>query len=306
MKNVEITQRLLHLCKPTNNDIGAMTLEQSAVIMDSINSGLDLFYSLLPARLKETLWSAKIRKPRTVNVNVIDGSSQLISPVFTSNEYGSTIKIAGDDSFNEIVNDKELLDIYSGSSGIKSAVVYGDTVPLSTAFTRVIGDPELNTGERLIRDDQLLSYDYSADDVPANSNSIYGGGFNYRENRLSSREVGRPFRYALDKVGMGDIIGMIRIYPMPAIEYKMRARVELAPPVVKITELLNTTDLFIPERYIGMVSPICAYYLRLSSYFDETKNKLVTEMYDDSLKRMSTIPDYLGLENNYVETASGY
>ena len=121
MKNVEITQRLLHLCKPENNDMGAMTFEQSAVIMDSINSGLDLFYSLLPPRLKETVLSSKIRAPRSVDVNVIGGSSSLVDPVFNSDEFGSTIKIDGDSTFNEVVKDDQLLDIYNGNSGVKSS-----------------------------------------------------------------------------------------------------------------------------------------------------------------------------------------
>ena len=286
--------------------MGALTLQQSADLTDAINSGLDTFYSLLPRRLKETTASVTLNAPKTVSVQANNGSNVLDNSVFTSEQYFSTIKIDGDDNFNEIVNDKELLDAYSGTTGSKSATIYGDTAYLTTAFTRLITNPQLSSGEMLIRDDELLGYENNSSSEGRVSGGYYSGNDNFSENRMNRRTVGRPDRYAIDHVGMGDIIAIIRVYPIPVMSYKMRFRIELAPPVIKQTQLKDATELHVPARYIGQFIPICADYLRMSSFFDKSKDAIVEKQYERAIQRLDLIEDHVALPDNDVSTEAGF
>lgn len=116
-------------------DLAALSAGDRSLIVQSINQTLDWWDSNAPPALRNRPWTTTLRAPRTVSVTVTR-DSQAIEFASDPGEsaIGCTIVIEGDTSQNRLHSLTELKLSFLGTTGTRTATLYGDGAPLPSGF----------------------------------------------------------------------------------------------------------------------------------------------------------------------------
>lgn len=178
-------------------------------IANDITATLQQVYTSAPAIYKSRL-SALLPGPKTITVSVTKGST-----AFTTGDtytVGSTIRITGDDVFNEIVDTETLMLPFKGPTGSVSATVWHDSIPLPVTVSRVSDSVMVNETPIMWMED-------------ARGQFIAG---------RQRREAGTPMVYWVESMFADQTPNLkIRVFPMPDRDVTFAAEVENLPPVIE-------------------------------------------------------------------------
>lgn len=213
-------------------DLATVSASAKLDIVQAINAGLQIVWSLMPAEAKTTTITGTLRAPATVAFTIPARYSNLLtSPAFTEAQRGCTVMVGDDASPNEVAATNAILDEYLGTVLSGNAIVYGDAIPLNAVIERVVSEP-----------------------------AVFVAGTQWRtlvkqtENfaRLPKTASGAPQRYTLIPVGGSqgaDPSFFFRVWPLPDQDYKFRFDAELSASRVTFAQVTQTpASLAIPDR----------------------------------------------------------
>lgn len=181
----------------------------------------------------QTRRGQRLAAMETVSVTATEGSGDIsFSGTFVD---GSTIRIDGDDAWNEVrleVAQKKLLIPFNGSTGVHSATLYHDVAPLGTDEAEILGRPLLEGYGFLTKSVNridLIQYPHEPADYGRRTRAING----------MQRVTGRPTHFWVES-GYNSVHGgldRIRLYPTPTGITQLSYDVRLLARTVTVTDL---------------------------------------------------------------------
>lgn len=234
--------------------------EDQSSQLESVQPGdLDEVASAITGAMQEVFFSApeEIREQRSGSalrapLNTTATATQYSTTISALSGYaswmnGCTIRLAGDDQDNELVNATTLATPYMGATGTGiQATIYNDCINLDPTVDHVKGPVELpNQAPLYPANDRLNFLQWLG--VPLitdTSGRAYGSPFFY----FYKRTVSRPRAWFCEGYydsAQGFYQKRLRIGPMPDTTYPVAYRVALSPPRYSAADIDNgdhTTD----------------------------------------------------------------
>lgn len=266
-----------------------LTADARLEILDAINGALQKLDALAPTHTKQAQASLYLAAPQTVSIGVTNGSSEVTLGSFTTDQYGCTIRIDGDDIDNQVAGIASLLHPYGGATGTVSATIYSDAVALPEPYSSIVGDPTiLETGNPLTLN-RLVSDSRRAKQTGAPNHY-------WVEANARNRNPSHP--------------AIIRFYPMPSRSYRLEVDAILAPARVKFSDLLTSgDDLPIRAEHVeSYLLPIARAILTDSDFWISADSKAsVRNSAETAESKYSALtPQTLSTPSNRVGTPAGY
>ena len=115
-------------------DLAALSASDRATICTAINAALTWFDTNAPAPLRNRPWNGTLRATRTVTVNVTHGSQAFSFDTDPGDFIGCTLVIDGDSRQNRVHSATELKLPFLGTTGARTATLYGDGIALPSGF----------------------------------------------------------------------------------------------------------------------------------------------------------------------------
>jgi hypothetical protein len=201
-------------------DIFALSLPQATEVAGALSRALAEYFRFGPRQLSRTSASVQLRAPRTLPALQVSAGAVEVSSgsPFPTSQRGSSLLIDGDPAVNEIVSSVGWLHPYQGTSGERSAVVYGDCLPVSSRLVeRIVSDPWVHSPETerrplaRVRDEHV---GLRQADAPA---------------------TGIPERYGIQPAGVSrgaTAEYLLRVWPMPDRPVVLKFEADVQPDTI--------------------------------------------------------------------------
>jgi len=258
MTSTQAIQSVLDLTDIKSLD-GA-SINHRLILANALTASVQLWFELAPSIYKRTRATFATTYPQAVTCVFEPGGNTASAEVFTDAMRGSTVLIAGDNTWNEVVDRSTVLYPYRGTANSVNAVVYGDCWTFfDFAIERIAGDVEYQTGDGKIgllspRETgrrQLHSHHSSI-----NAFANYGTGWGFAGGSADIRQIREvPTCYTLEPVGdsvnSGDLDAtmMVRLDPIPSRGLSLSAMVDILPRTYGVQHVTNTPlNLPVPDE----------------------------------------------------------
>lgn len=218
-------------------DFTKLSMSELTDLMEAANTALQTCYNLLPVYFKEMTEGFYLRAPRAItNVGVTQFSKQVTASSFLAAELGSTIRLDGDDQWNQVTGTSTLLNPYMGTTGTVNGTVYGDSIfsdeyPLD----RIIGNPKFpNQGGYPLGPLTMLQG--------------YG-----QAGWLYEQSIGVPRTWWVQTYGNSQGNSpfiVIKFAPLPDQAYPVNVRMGFWPKRLTIADYHNGSTLVVPSQFI--------------------------------------------------------
>ena len=153
MKAIALANRLKRdLDEKSLSDVSSDSRQE---ILDCINGALQRMHAVAPDHTKITTASLYLDAPATVTIGVTQGETAITGSTFSSDQYGRTIRVAGDSIDNQIAGTSSLLHPYAGPTGTVTATVYSDAIALPEPYSELVGDPRILETQRTLTHHKL-------------------------------------------------------------------------------------------------------------------------------------------------------
>ena len=319
MTTTQAIQSVLDLTAIKSLD--AASINHRLVLANCLTAAVQEWFELAPAIFKRTRSTFATVGPTTVACVFEPGETTASAEVFSDYQRGSTVVIAGDATWNEVVDRSTVLHPYRGSANSASAIVYGDCWPFfDFAIERIAGDVEYQTGDggigllppRETGRRQLHNHFSSL-----NAFSSYGPGWGFSEGATDVRQIRPvPTCYTLEPVGdsvaTGDLDAamMVRLDPIPSQSLSLSAMVDILPRAYGVAHVTNTPlTLPVPdERFHSTLLPILAYRVANSSIGTVEPGKMggIREDANDARRRIALLPKVRHRTQSRILSKPGY
>lgn len=300
MTSLGLAQRLLRHLK--FKDWGEMPIEAQLEIVDALNVALAIYFAEAPETYRRLNLSYLLAGPQTVTITTTNGSKTVSDTPFANYTRGAMLRIEGDDQWNRIDGDSQLLMPYLGLSGSHTATVYGDVTALGfNEIERVITWPQLNNGS-------VLALDESMRERPGRFFRDLGdlaSGVDY--------DTGCPrwhiFDYLNDlTAGRNEKAGLLRVYPLPDQDYTIRFEAIVAPLHLSLSAINTSVDLpvrnYHAERFLV---PLALRELAHGGLWEREDTRRSTQVRGDTAEtNLETINHEIGTPANRLGTPKGY
>jgi hypothetical protein len=268
MTTTETAYRLLRHCPVT--DLAALSLSQAKEVMGAISVAVGYYFRKAPAVLRQTSASVVLAAPRVVNnLAVTAGALEVTSgSPFATAQRGSSLRIDGDLNRNEVVSAVGWLNPYQGTSGTRSATVYGDAVPIGTQLIEnILSDPilldqQIDVSHRTPLKRASLEHDLAA---------------------FHRDSIGLPTHYAIQPTGVSRGASsqfLIRVWPVPERQMVMRFECNVQPDM--FDELaLTATPLEMPfsdDQMETIILPLAEREMLGTTLLDEVKENIAAQI----------------------------
>jgi hypothetical protein len=287
MKAIALAKRLTRDLNEIS--VNEPTSDSKQELLDAINGALQRLDAIAPFQSKTTLASLYLESAVTVSIGVTRGSTEITGATFSNDQYGRTVRIAGDDIDNQIAGINSLLHPYTGPTGTVSAVIYSDAVALPEPYVELVGDPIIiETGRCLcLFKNRNLTWHRKAISQP---NSYWV------ESNAGNRSPVAP--------------AIIRFDTMPDKAYRIQVGVILAPARVLFSDLLTSgPELPIREEHVELyLLPVARGILSTSILWRDadSKSSAREEAKLAEQKYEVLAPKSLATPNGRVTTKYGY
>lgn len=125
-------------------DFTKLSMDGQMDILEAANAALQRLYNALPTYFKEQAQGFVLPAPLAVSgISVTQFSKSVTGITFTSAQFGMTIVLDGDQGWNQIIGESELLNPYMGDTGTVAGTIYGNAIHSDTfPLDRIIGNPQ--------------------------------------------------------------------------------------------------------------------------------------------------------------------
>lgn len=255
MKAIALANRLAR----DLNEKSAVDLAADArlEILDAINGALQKMHAVSPPNTKITTSAIYLDAPTTVTFAVTQGETAITGLTFSSDQYGRSIRIAGDDIDNQIAGTSSLLHPYTGATGTVTATIYADAVAIPEPYSELVGDPRiLETGRDLIH--------HKIRFVTWHRRNVCEPRFYWVEPNAGNRSSPAP--------------AVVRFDSLPDRAYRLTAEAMLAPARVSFSDLLAPgPEISIRQEHVEIyLLPIARGLLTASELWKNPESKSAT------------------------------
>ena len=302
MNSASFAQRLLRFL--TVKDLGLLPADDALGLVDAINAGIQEYYSLVPSAYKGTTFSGILTPAQQVTATFTNGSNFFTGWTASAAQKGFTLVAGTDTRQNTIVGPNEMLDVYTGPSGIFASQIYGDCLHMEQIIERFTSDPVLVDYNRVLMRDE----NWRREGI----RGVWPGTFQlYPYGSYSFRQVRVPWKYWIERQGEsqnGLPPFMLRVDSLPDVEYRVRIEGLLAPAQVQFNDLIIPKTLSLDSYVVeSTVLPMAAYRLLTHPLFANDKlAKIVTEQYMTAVKMSKDKTPDQGASVNWVGTPRGF
>ncbi len=270
-------------------DPSALPDDAALDVLSAINSGLADFYRLAPENFRKTTFSTTLRKPESVNVEFeVQYSNVVLSPTFSTRQIGCTLRVSGYPMDCRIAGPAIVLDDFLGTTLTGSGTVFGDAVVINGQIERLTSD---------VRVRGLTLQEWKVLDQKAFP-------------QCDPQASGVPDRYKIEPLGIcqgGDTAALLRVYPIPLVDYIVRFEALLsAARKVTFAMLTDAEDLPVADAYAeSILAPICAQHLLTSPFWNGPKLSTVEDA-RAAFEKLNLLPREMATAHNTVGTREGF
>lgn len=236
-------------------------------LANALSAATQEWFSLAPSLYKRTRSAYATPAPEILDCVIEPGATTTSEEIFDDTMRGSTVLIAGDATWNEVVDRSTVLYPYLGSTDSTTCTVYGDCWPFfDFAVDRVASDIECQTGDGKIT---LLTPRETGRRIAPGTDARFGfyGPGPFTQSVSDIRVIrDKPAAYTLEPVGDSrssgtlDATALIRLDPIPNRGLNLMATLDILPRAYTIDHVTNT-PLVMPvpdERIHSTLLPLLA------------------------------------------------
>ncbi len=254
MTTAQLSQRLAQ--KMWGTDFARLSMTMAEELRDAINMGLaQLAKHLAPARrVRDTAFV--VEGPRSVQVTMTAGSPDFTlatalpigSYVTSADLVGRGIIIGGSPALNRLLTSSQMVEPWLGVSGLQSATLYGDGIPLG------------------VRTDQLSGGARWQSESAASAETLTFRETSPDAQRLATvTTLGQPTEWWLENFAGGDaqeVALVLRLWPLPSTRGLVRIPISQLPAEVSLEDL-HVTPRALPINTLeqGFFTALVAGYL---------------------------------------------
>lgn len=276
-------------------DLSALESDKALELVDAINFGIQTFFSLAPNSYSRTTLSHTVQTPDTANLSLTKGSNATDTASFLRTQRGSSVIIEGDAKINEITGETTLLHDYSGPTGIHTAKIYYDAVPVTDfLILELVTEPKIVETGKTIR--QMSD----------------GNHRNTVDPRYES-ETDYPEYYTLEYVGGSldadiDAVFQLRFVPRPVVTCSIKFDAHILPVAYEIPVLTTPATVPVPHSLVSrLLVPLIEGRLSDSTLWGDTGDKNVAQARAAAAEqRIQQLPAYYARRRGVVKTRYGW
>ncbi len=294
--------RVVDLCnrigrRARGGDFTKLALNGQQDIITAINASLARLYDALPTYFKEQTQGFVLPAPLTITgVGVTQYSKFVTGVTFTEAQFGQTVVLEGDGTWNQIIGGNELLVPYMGPTSTVQGTVYGNALHSTTyPLDRVIGNP-------MFANQNLFPL---ANFTMANNNGL-------QSNWVWQNQVGLPQTWWPQVFGNSQgkrPIMVLRFAPAPAQAFAMTVRIAFWAKRITMADYDANSELTVPDQFIEKVLiPMSqAEFMVSPDYNNDLKDAdLIIKRADDGEKFARLQYGQIASPSNRVFTPIGY
>lgn len=291
MTTVQLFQRIGRRAR--GGDFTKLALTEQGDVIEAANTALQAVYNALPAYFKELTEGFLLPAPITTTLTVDNGSQTLSSDVFTPEQFGRSILIDGDATWNQILGTNRILNPYLGTTGEKSVVIYGDAVYSERyPFDRIIGNPRLANQSRTPL-------------IPTLGRSNDNGAWLYQQS------LGLPRVWWTQVMGNSqgnEPLLVLRFAPAPSEACAVNIRMSFWPKRLTLSDVANAEPIVVPDQFIETSLLPLALEALMSTPIWESKNdeQLIMKRAAEGLAFAAGQPGQVAAPSNRSYTPVGY
>lgn len=287
MKAIALAKRLSRDLNEIS--VNEPTSDSKQELLDAINGALQRLDAIAPFQSKTTLASLYLESAAAVSIGVTRGGTEITGATFSTDQYGRTVRIAGDDIDNQIAGTTSLLHPYTGATGTVTATIYSDAIALPEPYVELVGDPVIIETGRTLAHHRIRAVTWH------------------------KKRVGEPRCYWVE-ANAGNrspvVPAVIRFDTMPDKIYRLEVGMILAPARVLFSDLLTPgPELPIREEHVELyLLPIARGLLSTSILWRDadSKSSAREEAKIAEQKYEVLAPKSLATPNGRVTTKYGY
>lgn len=295
MKTIALASRLMRDLK--EKSLADLTADTRLELVDAANFAFQKLHSIAPPHSKQVIASFYVPAPRTVSLEVTEGSATITGYAFPDADLYRTIRIDGDAVDNQILGTDSLLHPYAGPTGTVSAVIYGDAILVPSTIEEIVSDLHI------IDTRTKISQDFSK--------TI--GSIDFGHHQSPQKRVGRPDRWWPESKAENQnppVPAIMRLNTLPDAAYRIQADATKAPLRITFLDIMDSdSEIALREEHIeSYLIPIARGHLTKSSMWADSSTK--AEAKDEAKTAMNEYsilaPKTLSTPANRVGTPKGF
>lgn len=235
-------------------DFTKLSMTEQTDIANAANAALMRLYNALPTYFKQQTQGFVLPAPLSItNIGVTQYSKTTTGYTFSNAQFGQTVVLDGDQGWNQIIGENELLNPYMGETGTTQGTIYGNAIHSDTyPLDRIIGNPQL---------------------ANQSQTPLFGPNIINRNNQgtwawMFSQTVGIPASWWPQVFGNSQgkkPIMVIRFAPAPLSAMAVNVQIGFWPKRLTLADYDNSTTLCVPDQFIeGAFIPMCLQQLMQS------------------------------------------
>lgn len=278
-------------------DFTKLSMTEQTDLAEAVNTALQRLYNALPTYFKEQTQGFVLPSPLAISsVGVTQYGKTVTGITFTEAQFGQTVVLDGDGSWNQIVGTDELLNPYMGATGTVGGTIYGNAFHSTTfPLDRIIGDPRFADQTR----SPYFNYNITRVNEPTSAYWFY------------AQQTGFPLTWWTQVFGNSQgnkPIMVLRFAPAPNTAIGINVRIGFWPKRITLLDYDNATELCVPDQFIeSALIPMCLQAFMSSPAWLTKGDETMIEARGDKGEAFARgQPGQIGSPNNQIFTPFGW
>lgn len=279
-------------------DFTKLSLTEQTDILEAVNAALQQVYNALPTYFKELTEGFALPAPLAITgVGVTQFSKTVTANTFTRAQLGRTVRLDGDDQWNQVNGTGELLNPYMGATGTVAGTVYGDAI-FSDIYPmdRFIGFPR---------------YPNQSFGWPINFMGFISGNMGF-PNWPYMWSIGTPRGAWVQTFGNSQghsPMAVLKFSPLPDTDYPVNVRIAFWPKRLSLADYQAASTLVVPSQFLepALIPLALRAYMRSPSWNREINDSdLIIQDAKEAEIYLRQQPGQIGAPNNRVYCPIGF
>ncbi len=278
-------------------DFTKLSMTEQTDLAEAANTALQRLYNALPTYFKEQTQGFVLPAPLAISgVGVTQFGKTVTGVTFTDAQFGQTVVLDGDGSWNQIIGTDELLNPYMGATGTVGGTVYGNAIHSTTyPLDRIIGDP------RFANQTQAPFFDYKITRVNEPTSAYW----------FYAQQTGFPLTWWPQVFGnsQGNTpIMVLRFAPAPNAAIGINVRIGFWPKRITLADYDAATELVVPDQFIEpcLIPMATQAFMSSPAWLTKGDEAMIEARGDKGELYAKNQPGQIGAPNNQIFTPVGF
>ncbi len=234
-----------------SGDFTKLSMTEQTQLTRAANAALMRLYNALPDYFKEQTQGFVLPGPIAITGVGVTRFGRFVTGVtFSAEQFGQTVNLDGDQGWNQIIGDNELLNPYMGQTGTTQGTIYGNAIYSTTyPLDRIVGNP------------QFANQSQTPLFAPNLMNRNMQGTWSW----VFAQSVGIPQTWWPQVFGNSQgksPIMVLRFAPAPSSAMAVNVKIGFWPKRLTLADYDNATVLCVPDQFIeSSLIPMCLQQL---------------------------------------------